>query len=177
MLSSQFVYANINQKCELKSQKFLIHNKKIKKIHYLYLFLTSNHKPYLKKYYNFSKNSSQNNQIKTKAKFITWGVSIKNIKFAEIFSEMLFQIVPFQTISEKAILKIHAENLDLIFHSAPLTERTASLKPRNSFLSEIPLIWRLKWTSSSLFQKVFILKHLKILNENRQFKKLENEME
>lgn len=177
MLSSQFVYEKISQKCELKSQKFIIHNKKIKKIHYLYLFLTTNRRPYLKKYYSFSKNSSNNSKTKTKAKSITWGVSIKNVRFSEILSEMLFQIIPSQTISEKAVLKLHTDNLDLILHSAPLTEKTASLKPKNSYLSEIPLIWRLKWTSASLFQKIFILKHLKILNENRQYKKLENEIE
>jgi hypothetical protein len=176
MLSSQFVYAKISQKCELKSQKLIIQNKKIKKIHYLYLFLTTHRRPYLKKYYTFSKNSNKNSKTKTKAKSITWGVSIKNIKFSEIVSDILFQIIPFQTISEKTVLKLHAENLDLIFHSAPLTERTISLKPKNSYLSEIPLTWRLKWTSASLFQKIFILKHLKILNENRQFKKLENEI-
>lgn len=62
------------------------------------------------------------------------------MKFFEVVSEMLFQIIPFQTISEKAILKLNAENLDLVLYSAPLTERTISLKPKNSYLSEIPLI-------------------------------------
>lgn len=71
MLSSQFVYEEISQKCELKGQKFLIHNKKIKKIHYLYLFLTTNSRPYLKKYYALSKNSSQNTKTKSKAKSVT----------------------------------------------------------------------------------------------------------
>lgn len=62
------------------------------------------------------------------------------MKFFEVVSEMLFQTIPFQTISEKAVLKLNAENLDLVLHSAPLTERTTSLKPKNSYLSEIPLI-------------------------------------
>ncbi len=51
ILSSQFVYSSLNQKCELKRQELIIKNKKTKKIHYLYLFLTTNERPYVKKIY------------------------------------------------------------------------------------------------------------------------------
>jgi hypothetical protein len=70
MLSSQFVYENISQKCELKSQKLLIQSKKIKKIHYAYLFLTTNRRPYLKKSYTLAKNSNKNSKTKNKAKSV-----------------------------------------------------------------------------------------------------------
>ena len=178
ILSSQFVYSSVNQKCELKKQELLIQNKKTKKIHYLYLFLTANKRPYAKKYYASSKNLNQkNNTVKTKAKSMLWKVIIKKNRFFEILYRMLFQIIPFQNNSEKKVLKLQENNLDLIIHYAPLTNKTVGLKSKNSYLSDIPLIWRLKWTKSTLFQKIFILKHMKILNEDFQFKRLEHAIE
>ena len=63
ILSSQFVYSSVNQKCEFKKQELIIQNKKTKKIHYLYLFLTANQRPYAKKYYVSPKNLSQKNRV------------------------------------------------------------------------------------------------------------------
>lgn len=178
ILSSQFVYSSVNQKCELKEQELIIQNKKTKKIHYLYLFLTTNKRPYAKKYYISQKNSNKKTRVvKPKSKAVTWSVGIKKNKFYDNFSRMLFQIIPFQNNSEKKVLKLQENNLDLIIHYAPLTTRTVGLKSKNSYISDIPLIWRLKWTKSSLFQKIFILKHLKVLNEDFQFKRLENVVE
>jgi hypothetical protein len=57
---------------------------------------------------------------------------------------MLFEIIPFQTNSEKKILKLNQNNLDLVIQYAPLTTRTLSLKPKNSYFSDIRLLWRLK---------------------------------
>jgi len=72
ILSSQFVYSSVNQKCELKKQELIIQNKKTKKIHYLYLFLTANKRPYAKKYYISPKNSSKKTRVvKTKSKAVT----------------------------------------------------------------------------------------------------------
>jgi hypothetical protein len=104
---------------------------------------------------------------------VTWSVEIKHNKFYENFYRILFQVIPFQNNSERKILKLQENKLDLIIHYAPLTSSTIGLKSKNSYISDIPLIWRLKWTKSSLFQKVFILKHLKLLNEDSQFKRLE----
>lgn len=70
ILSSQFVYENISQKCELKSQKLIIQSKKKKNIHGLYLFLTTNRRPYVKKSYRLAKNANKNNKTKTKAKSV-----------------------------------------------------------------------------------------------------------
>lgn len=178
ILSSQFVYSQLSEKCELKKQELLIQNKKTKKIHYLYLFLTTKKRPYAKKYYISQKNSNKKNPlVKTKSKSVTWKVEIKNKNFYEIFSQMLFQIIPFQNNSDKKVLKLQGPHLDLMIHYAPLTSRTIGLKSKNSYISDIPLIWRLKWTKSSLFQKIFILKHFKILNEDFNFKRLEHVVE
>ena len=178
ILSSQFVYSSVDQKCELKKQELIIQNKKTKKIHYLYLFLTTNQKPYAKKYYISPKNFGKKPRtMKISSKAVIWKVSIKNNKFDEIFYRMLFQIIPLQNNSEKKVLQLQESHLDLIIHYAPLTVRTIGLKSKNSYLSDIPLIWRLKWTKSSLFQKIFILKHLKLLNEDLQFKRLEHVVE
>ena len=178
ILSSQFVYSKLNEKCELKEQQLIIQNKKTKKIHYLYLFLTTKKKPYAKKYYISTKNVNKKNRlVKPKAKAVTWKVQIKKNKFPEMLCQMLFQIIPFQNNSEKKILKLQEKYLDLIIHYAPLTTRTIGLKSKNSYISDIPLIWRLKWTHSSLFQKIFILKHFKILSDNFYFQRLEHVVE
>jgi hypothetical protein len=53
---------------------------------------------------------------------------------------MLFQIIPFQNNSDKKVLKLQENNLDLIIHYAPLTPCTISLKSKNSYISDITLI-------------------------------------
>ena len=176
ILSSQFVYSCINEKCELKKQTLIIENKKMKKLYYLYLFLLTKKKPYVKKQYLVAKNFNKKNSLtKPKTKSVTWKVEIKNSKFYQIFSQMLFQIIPFQTNSEKKILKLKQSNLDLVLQYAPLTTTTFGLKAKNNYLSDIPLTWRLKWTkNTSTFQKIFILKHFRILNESFEFRRLEN---
>jgi hypothetical protein len=52
---------------------------------------------------------------------------------------MLFHVIPFQNNSEKKILKLQEKDLELIIHYAPLTRRTIGLKPKNSYLADIPL--------------------------------------
>jgi len=153
------------------------YTKQKKKIfHYLYLFLTANKRPFAKKYYIFSKNLTKKNSS-GKLKSIAWHVEIKKENFYENLYRMLFEIIPSQTNAEKKILKLQENNLDLAINFAPLTAQTLRLKPINNYLSDIPLIWRLKWTNSSLFQKIFILKHLRILNADVLFKHLEYELE
>lgn len=59
ILSSQFVYSSLNQKCELKKQALILEKKKKKKLYYLYLFLTANKRPYVKKQELVSKNTKK----------------------------------------------------------------------------------------------------------------------
>jgi len=71
ILSSQFLYSSIKKKCHLKNQELILQNKKTKKIHYLYLFLTASKKPYAKKYDVSPKNSSKKTRtLKTKSKAV-----------------------------------------------------------------------------------------------------------
>lgn len=52
---------------------------------------------------------------------------------------MLFQKIAVQTNSEKKILNLNGKSLNLIIQYAPLTPRTAGLKSKNSYLSDIRL--------------------------------------
>ena len=177
ILSSQFVYSHLNQKCEVKKQELIIENKKNKKLYYLYLFLTAKKRPYVKHQYIISKNMKKN-ITKPKPKSIIWKVEIKKKKFVQNFMQMLFQIIAFQTNAEKKILGLNGKNLNLILQYTPLTTSTAGLKPKNSYLSAIRLIWKLEWTKkTSVFQKIFLLKHLQVLNENISFRSLEHATE
>lgn len=174
ILSSQFVYSSINEKCEIKKQELIIENKKNKKIYYLYLFLTTNKRPYVKQQYIVSKNMKKT-AAKPKIKSITWKIEVKKLFFFRTFSQMLFKMIAFQTNSEKKILNLNGKNLNLIIQYAPLTTRTAGLKSKNSYLSDIRLFWKLKWTKkTSIFQKIFLLKHLQVLNEDISFRGLED---
>ena len=94
-----------------------------------------------------------------------------------MISYMSFQIIPSQNISEKKVLKLQKNKIDLIISHAPLTNRTMALKSKNGYIPDIPLIWRLTFSNSSLYQKIFILKHLRILNQDVKFKRLENVVE
>ena len=179
ILSSQFVYSKLEEKCELKTQELSIEKKKKKKIYYLYLFLTTKKKPYLQEQQMISKNLNKKNLLtRPKVRSVKWKVEIPKSNSNEILSYMLFQILPFQINSEQKVLRLNKKTLDLIVPYAPLTTRTEGLKPKNSYLPDIPLVWRLTWTkNTSLFQKIFILKHLKILNELIAFPRLENELQ
>lgn len=178
ILSSQFVYSKINEKCELKAHEISIEKKKKKKFYYLYLFLTTKQKPYVKEQYIVSKNLNKKNSLtRTKIRSVKWKVAIPKSNANDLLSYMLFQILPSQINFEQKVLRLNAKNLDLIIPYAPLTTRTEGLKPKNSYFPVISLIWRLKWTkNTSIFQKIFILKHLRILSEFSHFKRLENEL-
>lgn len=138
ILSSQFVYSSINEKCEIKKQELIIENKKNRKIFYLYLFLTANKRPYVKPQHIVSKNMKKT-AAKPKIKSITWKVEVKKLFFFRTFLQMLFQKIAFQTNSEKKILNLNGKSLNLIIQYAPLTTRTAGLKSKNSYLSDIRL--------------------------------------
>ena len=115
---------------------------------------------------------------KIKNRTITWKVELQKKKLSRILSQMLFKIIPFQINSEKPILKLNAGDLNLNIQYAPLTTRTSGLEPKNSYFSDIRLLWKLKWTRQvSIFQKIFMLKHLKILNEFVPLKCLEDATE
>ena len=175
ILSSQFVYTNPNQKCELKKQALVIEKKKKKNIYYLYLFLITNKKPYVKKRYIVSKNLKKNT-TKTRSAGIKWKVEIQKKYFSNIWTQILFEIIPFQTNSENKILNLNRHSLNVIFQFAPLTARTIGLKSNNSYFPDIRLIWKLNWTkSASIFQKIFVLKHFKVLNEANTFQRLEDD--
>lgn len=172
--SSQFVSSHLNEKCEIKKQELIIENKKNRKVYYLYLFLTAQKKPYVLQQYILTKNMKKNT-TKPKIKSMTWKVDVKKRFFSKIFSHMLFQMIALQTNSEKKVLKLNGKSLSLIVHYAPLTSQTTGLKSKNSYLSDIRLIWKLKWTKQiSIFQKIFFLKHFQILNEDITFRGLEN---
>lgn len=166
LLSSQFVYVSTQEKPELKKQQLLIQAKQRKKTHYLYLFLTTQQKPYAKKYYASWKSASQRlNAIKSKPKAVSWQIHLPKSKFFANLAYILFTIIPTQTNSEKAILNFHGNQMDLLIPHAPLTTATISLQSKNSYMTDIPITWRWQWTNTSLFQKIFILRHLKVLNQ------------
>lgn len=167
ILSSQFIYSSIQEKPQLKKQQIFIQSSQQKKAHYLYLFLTTKQRPYAKKYYPSWKSASQKlNWVKSKPKSVSCQICFSKKTFYENMVYMLFKIIPSQTNSEQPILNSHAQALDLIIPYAPLTTRTIGLQSKNSYMTDIPITWRLEWTSASLFQKLFILKHLRILNQS-----------
>jgi hypothetical protein len=167
ILSSQFIYSSVQEKPQLKKQQLIIHSPQQKKTHYLYLFLTAKQKPYARKYYSSWKSASQKlNAIKSKSKSVSCGVHFSKNTFYENIAHMLFNIIPSQTNAERPVLSSNAHALELIIPYAPLTSRTISLQSKNSYMTDIPLIWRVTWTNTTLFQKIFILKHLRILNQS-----------
>lgn len=174
--TSQFLQTGLYQRSRFKKKKLIIQNKRTKKTHFLYLFLTTKKKPFAKKQYLSTKNLSQKTRpIKAKSKAVFWQTDIK--KKSQIFNSiclLLFQIIPFQSTSEKKILKLNNIALDLITPYAPLTTRTQKLKSKNSYLSDIPLSWSFFFTSCSLFQKMFSFRFMKFINANITYRRLEN---
>jgi hypothetical protein len=166
VLSSQFVYSSIQEHPQLKKQQLIINSKKRKKTHYLYLFLMTTKRPYAKKYYIGWKSSSQKqNLVQSKPKTVSWHVEIPTNKIFDLLGKILFNIIPTQTDYEKPILNSHQHQLDVIIPYAPLTIHTIGLQSRNSYMTDIPITWRWQWNNISLFQKIFILRHFKVINQ------------
>ncbi len=155
ILSSQFVYSCLNEKCEIKKQELIIENKKNKKIYYLYLFLTAKKALCQTTTYRFQKIWKKNvSQTKSQIYYMkSWS---QKMSFFRNFLQMLFQMIRFSNKFRKKNFKIKWKEFKFNYSLCTLNSTTVGLKSKNSYISDIRLIWKLKWTKkTSIFQKIF----------------------
>ena len=166
ILSSQFVYANPNEIPLLKRLVLIIQVRAVKKTHFWYLTLLTNQKPYIKKFHSSWKNRAQkNNLLRPKDKSACWNISIQKKNILPFFRMALFDLFSAQYRWQECILKLEAESIRIKIPSAPLTFKTSMLQAKNHYVGQIPLTFKFTWNSISLFQKIFLLRSWKVINQ------------
>jgi hypothetical protein len=166
ILSSHFIYQDYEKLPQLKIINLSLCTKNSKKIHFWYLYLLSMQKPSIKKFhFSWKAHIQRSNLIKPKIKSTIWQTSIKKKKNLYFLYTVLFNLFSMEHLLEKKILKFQENTIGIIIPSAMLNFQTIALRPRNNYFPTIPLSFWFNWTNITVFQKLFILRHWKILNQ------------
>jgi len=164
ILSSQFVYTDCNKVPLLKKLLLIIQVKAAKKTHFWYLTLLTNQKPYIKKFHSSWKNRAlKNNLIRPRDKSTSWNISIKKKLLLQFLRSAIFDLFCTQYKWQECILKLEARSIRIKIPSAPLTWKTSMLQAKNHYVGQIPLTIKFTWNNTTLFQKIFLLRHWKII--------------
>ena len=175
ILTSEFIYSATQDISQIKRLRLNIKTKKKKKINYFYLWLLTGQMPQSRKFH-FSwkkKKTSTNEFVKTKVKSNLVQVAIRSKNKFLILQEILFAIIAKQINYEKKIWNFKHQHIQILIPAAPLTRSTIFLQAKNSYFPNIPLILYVTFSNTTAFQKLFILRALKILTSMQQIKNLD----
>lgn len=171
-LLSKFIYKNL----QIIPKKLDFGIKVVKKLmdatQFLYLFLLTQQKPYVKKepqtigfkaknnrnrFLNIEKKIMQELKIKVK----------KNRKGFFFLSKVVFEIIPRQFRLEQRIMHpaYTKTNLTLNLGQALLLKETVKLKSKHNYFSEFELEIEGNFGQKSIYEKVFSLKHLGLVEK------------
>ena len=164
LLTSQFIYATPENCIRLKRLRFKIQTRKLKKIHYMYLWLLTKRRPYLQKFHSSWKNISKNNPLKIKMKTHCLNVTLKKKNNFAMLHKILIHMISKQTHSEKQVWTFDQHLLKVILFSVPLTQDTYLLQKKNTYFPQIPLTLIFYFSNTTAFQKLFFVRALRILS-------------
>ena len=100
-------------------------------------------------------------------------VAIHSKNKFSVIQEILFAIIAHQINYEKKIWNFQHQHIQILIPAAPLTRSTIFLQAKNSYFPNIPLSLHIKFSNTTAFQKLFILRALKILTSMQQIKNLD----
>lgn len=173
VLTSQFLYSRLQDVPRIKRLRLNIQTKKSKNIHFLYLWLFTGKKPHSRKFNPSWKHSISNPLLKTKAKASRLQVAVRRKKICFLTHQILFQIISKQISQEKRVWRFQGRYIQAVIPAIPLTKATVFLQAKNSFFPNIPLTLHVQCSNATAFQKLFILRALKILSSEQKIKKLD----
>ena len=175
ILTSEFVYSATQDIAQIKRLRLYIKTKKKKKINYFYLWLLTGQMPHSRKFHLSwkRKKTSANEFVKTKVRSNCVQVAIHSKNKFSVIQEILFAIIAHQINYEKKIWNFQHQHIQILIPAAPLTRSTIFLQAKNSYFPNIPLSLHIKFSNTTAFQKLFILRALKILTSVQQIKNLD----
>lgn len=176
ILTSEFIYSATQDVARIKRFRLNIQTKKKKKINYFYLWLLTGQMPCSRKFYpswRKKRKTSTNLVVKTKVKSNRLQVAIRSKNKFLIIQEILFTIISHQLNYEKKIWNFQHQHIQILIPSAPLTRSTVFLQAKNGYFPNIPLHLHIKFSNTTAFQKLFLLRALKILTSTQQIKNLD----
>lgn len=171
--TSQFIYSSLEDIPNLKRMDISIQTKKRKHIHFFYLWLLTGQIPYSRKFYPSWKNTGSNPLLRAKAKIHPLKVSVRPKNKCVLLHEILAQIISKQLSSEKHVWNFEKNQVQVIIPASPVTPSTNFLQAKNSYFPTIPLRLYFTWNRVSAFQKLMILRTLKILSPEPKVKGLD----
>jgi hypothetical protein len=158
VFSSQFVARNISNIPKLSKLVLSVEAKKIKKTHFMFVYLlTTGKKSHLIKYNIPKKFKRQSSRIKKRHKILC---RLSKRKTEQTLNKILFNILPAIFPTEKKSLQINRHIIRLIIYQIPLIKENLALKSRSGYLPLIPLTLNFYIPYTSLYQKIFSLRAL-----------------
>jgi hypothetical protein len=172
LLSSQFVYNDLNLLPRIQAIRIQIQSKRRKNVYFFFLWLLTNQRPYARKF-NRSQKTFVNSLIKTKPKLFRLHSQMSSKRIYVLLQEFLFELISIQLNYEKKIWRFADNCIELKIPTVVLTQRISILFATNNYFPEIPLKVRLYWSRSSAFERIFFLRALKVLTSTQRITALD----
>ena len=164
IFNSQFLVKNLFEIPSLNHIILSTEAKKVKTAHYLFMYLlTRDMRAHLIKYNIPTKYKKQVHRIRKNSKIIA-RLSAKTTEY--VLHILLFEVFTQIFTSEKIILKVNKHIVKLIIENVPLMEESLMLQSTNGYLTSIPLVLNFNIPYTTLYQKFFIIKAMKIYSSN-----------
>ena len=170
LASSQFISANRHHVVRFQYVQFNSQMKRKKLINYVYLWFFTGQLPVSTKSYVSSKN---NPFLKLNVKKKYYSVPLKKRKIFVFFQYLVKNLISKQITSEKKVWSFYRHYVNIDIPITIITHRTAFLQAKNNYFPRISLELRLQFSNSTAFEKLFLLRGLKILNPHQKIKNLE----
>lgn len=168
MLTSKFVYNRLDEVPQSFDVQLRIRKKKLLSTHYLYLYLLTGNKPYVKKYVTGKgKHQAGKKSTETKAHTsLSIEVNLEGGKALPTLQRLLFDVIPEQSINEQSAITVDQSKVVLHVVSATLTNETKKLKSANNYIDEFGFDVQFQFPVDSLYQRIWMLKSLRLLDDS-----------
>jgi hypothetical protein len=158
--NSQFVVKSFCEVPALNRFALSSESKKIKTTHYLFMYLLArDKKAHLIKYKIPTKYKKQAHRIKKNSKII---IRLSPTMAEHVLHLLLFEVIPQIFTSEEVIFKVNKHNIKLLINNVPLMEESLILQSSSGYLSPIPLALNFSMPYTTLYQKLFIMRTVKM---------------
>lgn len=164
ILTSSFIFDDINQIFQLNKFVISIEPRKSKKFYYIFLYiLTFGVKPHLNKYHIPWKFKYQTTRVAKKSNFIC---KISGKRGEKILSYFLFDIFPQLFTAEKQVLHINRNIAKLTIYHFPLVEKSLRFKSKSNYLPRLTIHISINLKYTSIYHKIYLLQLLGLYKNN-----------
>jgi len=164
IFNTHFIVKNIYEIPSINQLALSSEAKKIKIAHYLFMYLlTRDMKTHLIKYNIPTKYKKQVHRVRKNSKIL---VRLPSKITEYVLHILLFEVFAQIFTSERIVFKVNKHIVRLIIENVPLMEESLILQSTSGYLTHIPLILNFNIPYTTLYQKFFIIRGLKIYSSN-----------